>query len=60
MPADLIKRQTGIRASKVLDVAAPIIGAVGTAGGSPQLGIASKLSSKALKQIGLGRQPMLV
>lgn len=59
-PAQLIRDSTGVRASKVLDVAAPVIGAVGTAGGAPQLGLASKLTSKALKQMGLGRQPMLV
>lgn len=59
-PLDLLKSKTGIKGSQILDVAAPVIGAVGTATGNPELALGSKLTSKALKQMGLGRQPMLV
>ena len=55
-PLDLLKSTTGIKGSQILDVAAPIIGAVGTATGNPELALGSKLTSKALKQLGLGRR----
>lgn len=55
-PAQLLKDSTGIKVSKVLDVAAPAIGAVGAAAGAPELGFASKLTSKGLKQVGLGKK----
>ena len=55
-PAQLLRDTTGVRASKVLDVGAPAIAAVG----GKELALASKLTSKGLKQFGLGKQPMLV
>ena len=55
-PAQLLRDTTGIRASKLLDIGAPAISAVG----GPELATASKLSSIGLKQFGLGRQPMLI
>lgn len=54
-PLDLLKSKTGLKGSKILDVAAPVLSAVG----GPELALGSKLTSKALKQMGLGYQPML-
>lgn len=54
-PADLLKRQTGVKASDVLTKGAPVIAAVG----GPELVLGSKLTSKGLDMIGLGYQPML-
>jgi len=62
VPADLLKRTTGVKASKVLEKAAPVITAVG----GPELALGSKLTSKGLSMVGLGsrrrlvRQPILV
>ena len=53
-PAQLLRDTTGVKASKVLDKAAPIISAV-----APEAALGSKLSSKGLKMMGLGYQPML-
>jgi len=58
-PAQLFRDSTGIKPSKILDVAAPVIGAVGTATGNPELALGSKFTSIGLKQVGLGYQPML-
>tara|TARA_R110001606_G_scaffold27702_1_gene88365 strand:- start:66 stop:608 length:543 start_codon:yes stop_codon:yes gene_type:complete len=58
-PMQLVGDATGIKPSKVLNVAAPIIGAVGTAAGAPELGLGSKFTAIGLKQMGLGYQPML-
>ena len=50
VPADLFKRTTGIKASKVLDKAAPVISAVA----GPEGALGSKLTSKGLSMVGLG------
>ena len=47
---------TGIKASKVLSTLAPVIWAVGTAAGAPELGLASKFTSAGLKQAGFGKR----
>jgi len=49
VPADLLKRTTGVKASKVLDKAAPLISAV-----APEAALCSKLTSKGLSMVGLG------
>ena len=61
IPADLFKRTTGVKASTVLEKAAPIIGPIA----GPEAVLGSKLTSKGLSMVGLGsrrviRQPMLV
>lgn len=61
-PAQLLRDTTGVKASKVLEKAAPVITAVG----GPELALGSKLTSKGLSMVGLGsrrrviRQPILV
>lgn len=55
-PMQLVSDATGIKPSKVLNVAAPIIGAVGTASGAPELGLGSKFTAIGLKQMGLGKR----
>jgi len=55
VPADLLKRRTGVKASTVLDKAAPIISSVG----GPELTLGSKLTSKGLSMIGLGSKRRL-
>jgi hypothetical protein len=52
IPADMLKRTTGIKTSAVLDVAAPVIGMVG----GPEAAIGSKLTSFGLRQVGLGHK----
>ena len=52
MPADLLKRQTGVRTSTLLDTAAPILGPIL----GPEAALGAKGTSFALKQIGLGRR----
>ena len=49
IPADIFKRTTGVRASTVLDKAAPLITALG-----PEAAMGSKLTSKGLSMVGLG------
>ena len=51
-PAQLLRDTTGVKASKVLDTGAPAIAAVG----GKELAMASKLTSKGLKQFGLGKR----
>lgn len=51
IPADLFKRTTGIRASTVLDKAAPIFGAI-----DPEMAMGAKGTSFGLKQVGLGKK----
>ena len=51
IPADMLKRTTGVRASTVLDRAAPIIGSLG-----PEAAMGSKATSFGLKQVGLGKK----
>jgi hypothetical protein len=51
-PADLLKRQTGVRTSTLLDTAAPILGPIL----GPEAALGAKGTSFALKQIGLGRR----
>ena len=51
VPADMLKRTTGVRASTVLDRAAPLIGSLG-----PEAVMGSKATSFGLKQIGLGKK----
>ena len=51
IPADLLKRTTGVRASTVLDKAAPLIGSLG---GEATMG--AKATSFGLKQVGLGKK----
>lgn len=51
-PADLLKRQTGVRASTLLDTAAPILGPIL----GPEAAMGAKGTSFGLKQIGLGRR----
>tara|TARA_R110000772_G_scaffold53495_1_gene122399 strand:+ start:7543 stop:8910 length:1368 start_codon:yes stop_codon:yes gene_type:complete len=48
-PLDLLKSTTGIKGSKIIDTAMPVIGLVG----GPELRIASGLTSKALKGMDL-------
>ena len=55
-PTQLIADAVGVKPSKVLNIAAPIIGAVGTAAGAPELGLGSKFTAIGLKQMGLGRR----
>lgn len=55
-PAQLVKDATGVKVSKVLDTTAPVISAVG----GPELALGSKFTSIGLKQMGLGKQPMLI
>ena len=55
-PTQLVADAIGVKPSKVLNVAAPIIGAVGTAAGAPELGLGSKFTAIGLKQMGLGRR----
>ena len=52
VPADLLKRTTGVKASTVLDKAAPIIGPIA----GPEAALGSKLTSFGLKQVGLGKK----
>ena len=51
IPADMLKRTTGVRASTVLDRAAPIIGSLG-----PEAVMGAKATSFGLKQVGLGKK----
>ena len=55
-PLDLLKSKTGVKGSDVLKKAAPVISAVG----GPELALGSKLTSKGLSMMGLGKQPMLI
>ena len=50
IPADMLKRTTGVKTSDVLDVSAPVISMVG----GPEAAIGSKLTSFGLRQVGLG------
>ena len=51
IPADIFKRTTGVRASTVLDKAAPLIGTLGT-----EATMGAKLTSKGLSMVGLGKK----
>ena len=55
-PAELVGNIVGIKPSKALELAAPIIGAVGTATGNPELGMASKGTAAVLDLMGAGRR----
>ena len=51
-PAQLFRDATGIKASKVLDTAAPAIAFVG----GPEAALGSKIGSTGLKMVGLGKR----
>ena len=48
-PLDALKSKTGIKGSQIIDTAMPVLGLVG----GPELGLASKLTSKGLKTMNL-------
>ena len=48
-PLDALKSKTGIKGSQIIDTAMPVLGLVG----GPELGLASKLTSKSLKTMNL-------
>ena len=52
IPADMLKRTTGVRASTILDKAAPLIGPLV----GPEGSMGAKATSFGLKQIGLGKK----
>jgi hypothetical protein len=51
-PADLFKRTTGKKASKFLNMAAPVAGLIG----GPDASLGTKLTAFGLDQVGLGRR----
>ena len=52
IPADIFQRTTGVKASTVLDKAAPLIGPIA----GPEAAMGAKATSFGLKQVGLGKK----
>lgn len=55
-PAQLVGDATGIKPSKAVAVATPVLGLVGTAAGAPSLGRAAGFTAKGLKMLGQGKK----
>ena len=55
-PAEAVGKLVGVKPSRALKVASPFIGAVGSAIGNPELGMASKGSAEVLEMMGVGKK----